>query len=98
MKAEPRPVLHKPAIRRSVIQEWRPFSLGARCRVIDPAFTWAQERRPGVPWEETVIYEMHVKGFSKLNHHIPEAERGTFAALTHASAAQYLGSLGVTAA
>ncbi len=69
-----------------------------KCRVIDPAFTWGQERRPQVPWEQTIVYEMHVKGFSKLNQLIPEEDRGTFAALTHASAAQYLRSLGVTAA
>src|SRR3546814_3722564 len=46
------------------------------CRVIDPAFTWGAERRPMVPWERTITYEMHVKGFTKLNQHIPEAERG----------------------
>jgi isoamylase len=69
-----------------------------KCRVIDPAFTWGQERRPMVPWERTIAYEMHVKGFTKLNHHIPEGERGTFAGLAHARVANYLRALGVTAA
>jgi isoamylase len=50
-----------------------------KCRVIDPAFTWGQERKPAVPWERTIVYEMHVKGFTKLNQHIPAATRGTFA-------------------
>jgi isoamylase len=69
-----------------------------KCRVIDPAFTWGQERRPTVPRERTIAYEMHVKGFLKLNHHIPEAERGTFAGLARARVAEYLRVLGVTAA
>ncbi|MFC7398394.1 glycogen debranching protein GlgX [Chelatococcus sp. GCM10030263] len=69
-----------------------------KCRVIDPAFTWGQERRPSVPWEQTIIYEMHVKGFTKLNARIPESERGTFAGLAHARIADYLRTLGVTSA
>jgi glycogen operon protein len=69
-----------------------------KCRVIDPAFTWGQERKPSVPWEQTIIYEMHVKGFTKLNARIPEAERGTFAGLAHARIADYLRTLGVTSA
>ena len=52
-----------------------------KCRVIDPAFTWGPERKPAVPWQDTILYELHVKGFTKLNHHVPEAERGTFAGL-----------------
>jgi isoamylase len=69
-----------------------------KCRVIDPAFTWGGERRPTAPWEQAIVYEVHVKGFSKLNRHVPEAERGTFAGLAHAPVAQYLRSLGVTSA
>ena len=37
-----------------------------KCRVIDPAFTWGSERKPAVSWERTIVYEMHVKGFTKL--------------------------------
>ena len=38
-----------------------------KCRVIDPAFTWGRERRPEVPWDRTIIYETHVRGFTKLH-------------------------------
>ena len=50
--------------------------------VIDPAFTWGDDRPPRTPWNKTVIYEMHVKGFSKLHPDIPHALRGTYEALT----------------
>ena len=69
-----------------------------KCRVIDPAFTWGAERDPRVPWENAITYEMHVKGFTQLNRHIPEDERGTFAGLAHARVAEYLRRLGVTCA
>jgi glycogen operon protein len=69
-----------------------------KCRVIDPAFTWGLSRKPETPWEKTIIYEMHVKGFTKLNLMIPEAERGTFAGLAQSHVPTYLRSLGVTAA
>ena len=69
-----------------------------KCRVIDPAFTWGRPHRPMVAWENTIIYEMHVKGFTRLNERIPEEERGTFAGLAHAEVADYLRTLGVTAA
>jgi glycogen operon protein len=72
--------------------------LTMKCRVIDPAFTWGQERRPAVPWEQTIAYEMHVKGFTNLNNRIPEEERGTFAGLAHARVPGYLRDLGVTSA
>src|ERR1700704_5466757 len=69
-----------------------------KCRVIDPAFTWGQERKPAVPWERTIVYEMHVKGFTKLNQHVPAGTRGTFAGLAHSRVAEYLRTLGVTSA
>ncbi|MEF2073613.1 glycogen debranching protein GlgX [Consotaella aegiceratis] len=68
-----------------------------KCRVIDPAFTWGSERKPMTSWERSIVYEMHVKGYTKLNPHIPEKERGTFAGLAHARVANYLRALGVTA-
>jgi isoamylase len=69
-----------------------------KCRVIDPAFTWGAGRKPDIPWERTIIYEMHVKGFTKLHPLIPASERGSFAALANPHVPAYLRSLGVTSA
>jgi glycogen operon protein len=65
--------------------------------VIDSAFTWGDDRPPRTPWHKTVIYEMHVKGFSRLHPRIPEALRGTYEALTTEPALEHLRKLGVTA-
>jgi glycogen operon protein len=65
--------------------------------VIDPAFTWGEDRPPRTPWHKTVIYEMHVKGFTKLHGGIPEDLRGTYEALTTDAALEHLTRLGVTA-
>src|SRR5579863_4125038 len=43
-----------------------------KCRVIDPAFTWGRERRPDVPWDRTILYEMHVRGFTRLHPAVPD--------------------------
>ena len=48
-----------------------------RCRVIDPAFTWGDERPPRAPWSRTVIYELHVRGYTKLHPLVSEGLRGT---------------------
>ena len=65
--------------------------------VIDPAFTWGDDRPPERPWHETIIYEVHVKGFTKLHPGVPEELRGTYAGLTSPAALEHLKSLGVTA-
>src|SRR5215470_5760897 len=65
--------------------------------VIDPAFTWGDDRPPRTPWHKTVIYEMHVKGFSRLHPNVPPALRGTYEALTTEPAIEHLQQLGVTA-
>jgi isoamylase len=65
--------------------------------VIDPAFTWGDDRPPRTPWHKTIIYEMHVKGFSQLSRAIPAAQRGTYEALTSEAAIEHLQRLGVTA-
>ncbi|HVZ21907.1 MAG TPA: glycogen debranching protein GlgX [Vicinamibacterales bacterium] len=65
--------------------------------VIDQAFTWGDDQPPRTPWHQTVIYEMHVKGFTKLHRGIPESLRGTYEALTTDEALAHLRSLGVTA-
>ena len=68
-----------------------------KCVVVNPYFDWGGDRSPDVPLHETVIYEMHVKGFTATHPGIPEALRGTYAGLAHPVAIEYLTSLGVTA-
>jgi isoamylase len=65
--------------------------------VIDTAFTWGGDRPLRTPWHETLIYELHVKGFTKLNPQIPEALRGTYLGLASEPAIRHLTNLGVTA-
>ncbi len=66
-------------------------------RVIDPAFTWGDDRPPRVSWDRTVIYETHVKGFTKLHPAVPEALRGTFRGLATPEVVRHIRDLGVTA-
>ena len=65
--------------------------------VIDPAFTWGDDRPPRTPWHKTLIYELHVKGFTQLHPEVPERLRGTYAGLASAPAIRHLTELGVTA-
>jgi len=65
--------------------------------VIDTAFTWGDDRPPRTPWHRTVIYELHVKGFTKLLEEVPEPLRGTYAGLSSDAAIRHLVDLGVTA-
>ena len=65
--------------------------------VYDPAFTWTGERRPATAWRDTVIYEMHVRGFTMRHPAVPLPLRGTFAALASPQILEYLTDLGVTA-
>jgi len=67
-----------------------------RCKVIDPAFTWGNDAPPDIAWHETVIYELHVRGFTQRHPDVPEALRGTFAGLAAAPAIDHLRALGVT--
>ncbi len=69
----------------------------ARGVVTGDAFDWSDDVRPGTPWHQTVIYEAHVKGFTKLHPDVPDHQRGTFAGLGHGSVVGYLRDLGVTA-
>nr|WP_190174979.1 glycogen debranching protein GlgX [Streptomyces nitrosporeus] len=58
---------------------------------------WADDRRPKTPWADTVIYELHVRGFTRLHPDIPPRLRGTYAGLAHPAALGHLRRLGVTA-
>jgi len=68
-----------------------------KCVVIDPAFDWEDDRPPAHPWSETVIYEAHVKGLTKLHPDVREDLRGTYAGLASEPALEYFNRLGVTA-
>jgi isoamylase len=68
-----------------------------RCRVIDPAFTWGDDRQPRTPWERTIIYELHVRGYTKLHPSVPASLRGTFRGLTEPEVLTHIRALGVTA-
>lgn len=68
-----------------------------KCRVIDPAFTWGNDLRPNIPWHETVIYELHTKGYTVQHPGVPPGLRGTYAGLASASVISHLKRLGVTA-
>jgi isoamylase len=68
-----------------------------RSVVHNPFFDWGTDRSPDVPLNESIIYEVHVKGFTARHPEIPEAQRGTYAGLAHPVAVDYLTKLGVTA-
>jgi glycogen operon protein len=68
-----------------------------RCVVVDDAFDWGDDRPPDVSWRHTTIYELNVRGFTKLHPEVPENERGTYAGLGHPAAVGYLKNLGITA-
>ena len=68
-----------------------------RCVVVGGAFDWEGDAPPATPWERTVIYEVHVKGFTARHPEVPEALRGTYAGFAHPAAVAHLRALGVTA-
>jgi isoamylase len=65
--------------------------------VIDPSFDWEGDRGPNTAWSDTVIYELHVKGFTRLHPGVREDLRGTYAGLASDEAIAHLLSLGITA-
>jgi isoamylase len=69
----------------------------AKAVVIEPAFSWGDDRPPKTPWHNTVIYEAHVKGLTVLHTELPQNIRGTYAALADRRVINYLVDLGVTA-
>ncbi len=64
--------------------------------VVDPYFDWRNDSLLHIPWHETIIYELHVKGFTMLHPEIPSDLRGTYAGLAHPAAVEYLKKLGIT--
>lgn len=67
-----------------------------KAKVIDPAFTWGEQRKVQVPWNNTIIYETHVRGTSMLHPDVPEHFRGTFAGLKNPEIIKHIKSLGVS--
>ncbi|TPH03327.1 glycogen debranching protein GlgX [Haemophilus haemolyticus] len=71
--------------------------IAPRAVIISEDFDWENDTAPNTPWAETIVYELHVKGFSQLNDKIPAELRGTYAGLSHPINLAYLKELGVTA-
>ena len=86
------------AKRADLTFDWRDNAIAMpKCKVVDARFDWEDDRPPGTPWSDTVIYELHVKGFTALNAEVPAPLRGTYAGLASAPAIGHLRRLGVTA-
>ncbi len=68
-----------------------------KCQVVDTAFMWGDDRPPRVPWHDTLIYELHVRGFTLRHPDVPVHLRGTYAGLACGPVVDYLKALGVTA-
>ena len=84
-----------PAVYPDSAEDSAPFV--PRSVVTHGAFPWGSDRHPDIPWDDTVIYELHVKGFTELNPLIPPELRGTYAGLAHPAAIAHLTRLGITA-
>ena len=65
--------------------------------VVDPAFDWADDRHLRTPWRDTILYEVHVKGFTARHPDVPADQRGTYAGLASPAALAHLTRLGITA-
>ncbi len=68
-----------------------------RSVVVDEDFAWGGDRRPATPWRDSIVYELHVKGFTARHPGVPERLRGTYAGLASPAALGHLLDLGVTA-
>src|SRR5690606_499065 len=67
-----------------------------KCRVVDPAFSWGDDSPPRVPWQDSIIYEAHVRGMTARHPEVPARLRGTFAGLVSPPMLDHLVKLGVT--
>ncbi|MDA2919816.1 glycogen debranching protein GlgX [Desulfobacterota bacterium AH_259_B03_O07] len=68
-----------------------------KCVVLDPAFSWDDDSPPLIPWHKSIIYELHVKGYTARHPDVPREMSGTFAGLKCPAVLEYLKSLGITA-
>lgn len=94
----PKKILLDPYAREIVIDSGNMASHSFRARVVegDNDFHWEDDCPPAIPLTQTILYELHVKGFSQSNPAIPPALRGTYAGLAHPASLQHLKNLGVT--
>lgn len=67
-----------------------------KCVVVDTAFSWGEDRRPDIPWHETIIYELHVRGYTMRHPRVPPELRGTYAGLSTVAVVEDLKRLGIT--
>ncbi|MBD8120808.1 MULTISPECIES: glycogen debranching protein GlgX [Pseudomonas] len=67
-----------------------------KCKVIDPAYTWGREQRVNVPWDKTIFYETHTRGFTMRHPSVPDEVKGTFSGLMVDDVIQHIKGLGVT--
>ena len=67
-----------------------------KCRVVEQAFTWGDDRRPRTNWSDTILYELHVRGFTMRHPSVPPYLRGKFAGLATRDVIDYMKSLGIT--
>jgi isoamylase len=68
-----------------------------KSRVVDPAFTWGEDRPPRTPWNRTAMYEVHVRGHTKRHPAVPDELRGTYRALGVPEVLEHMRNLGITA-
>jgi len=68
-----------------------------KSRVVDPAFTWGDDRPPRTAWDQTMVYEAHVRGLTIRHPSVPNELRGTFRGLTDPNVIRHMKSIGVTA-
>jgi len=68
-----------------------------KCVVVNTAFVWGNDRQLNIPWEQTLIYEVHVKGFTQRHPEVPDDLRGTYSGLASFPSIEYLQGLGITA-
>jgi glycogen operon protein len=73
------------------------MQLPLRSRVVEQAFDWQSDRPPTIPWRDSILYELHVKGFTKLHPAVPERWRGKYLGLSVPAVIEHLKSIGVTA-
>jgi isoamylase len=90
---EPVPAAEEDAVRNA--RDSAPFAPLAR--VVGGDFDWRGDAPPGVPWQDTIVYELHVKGFTQQHPEVPAECRGTYAGLASEPAIRHLRELGVTA-